>query len=75
MEADLLDPEAVLANEAFPKGSPRPDLLATLDTPSTGRQVRKTLERIPLMPTRLISPKPFSKLVPLPVRVTHHLPS
>ena len=33
LETDLLDPEAVLANEAFPKGSPRPDFFGTLNRP------------------------------------------
>jgi hypothetical protein len=33
METHLLDPEAVLANEAFPKGSPRPDFFTTLNRP------------------------------------------
>ena len=31
METNLLDPKEVLANEAFPRDSPRPDFLDTLD--------------------------------------------
>jgi hypothetical protein len=31
---NLLDPKEVLANEAFPRDSPRPDFLGTLDRPS-----------------------------------------
>ena len=31
METSLLDPEAVLANEAFPRDSPRPDFLGLLN--------------------------------------------
>ena len=31
METILLDPEAVLANEAFPRDSPRPDFWGTLN--------------------------------------------
>ena len=34
METNLLDPEEVLANEAFPRNSPSPDFLGTLDRPS-----------------------------------------
>jgi hypothetical protein len=34
MEANLLDPEEVLANEAFPRDSPRPGVSGTLDRPS-----------------------------------------
>jgi len=36
-----LDPEAVLANEAYPKGSPRPFSVPSMD-PDTGRQPGKT---------------------------------
>ena len=35
METHLLDPEAVLANEAFPKGSPRPDYFKYPDQTQT----------------------------------------
>jgi hypothetical protein len=50
MEMNLPNPKAVLANEAFPKGSPRPDFFSTLNKPDTGGQVVKALERKPLMP-------------------------
>ena len=33
MEMNLPNPKAVLANEAFPKGSPRPDFFSTLNKP------------------------------------------
>jgi len=50
MEMNLPNPKAVLANEAFPKGSPRPDLFNPGIDKDTGKQVGKTLERKPLMP-------------------------
>jgi hypothetical protein len=31
MEMNLPNPKAVLANEAFPKGSPKPDFFSTLN--------------------------------------------
>lgn len=31
METNLFDPEAVLANEVFPRDSPRPDFLGSLN--------------------------------------------
>jgi hypothetical protein len=33
MGMSLPNPKAVLANEAFPKGSPRPDFFSTLNKP------------------------------------------
>jgi hypothetical protein len=33
MEMNLPNPKTVLANEAFPKGSPRPDFFSTLNKP------------------------------------------
>jgi len=33
MEMSLPKPKAVLANEAFPKGAPRPDFLDAVDKP------------------------------------------
>jgi hypothetical protein len=57
METSLFYSEAVLANEAFPKGFARPDLFVRYIDPNTGRQVGN--DRIPEFWKLACLPAPF----------------
>jgi hypothetical protein len=64
MGMNLPNPKAVLANEAFPKGSPRPDFFSTLNRPRH-RQAGCKNFRAETFDVALSSrvPSPFSGLI------------